>query len=311
MKWAKQKSDSAIAARDSFTNPHNVGYSANRSFFLFLLLSIILLFVPETVKLRLLAFPRAILLAPLNIALRVFSEASNLRQENSRLAALATRLQIENAYLKEHLQQKSGELVLPDVTLLKAQIVGRDREAMVCYLLLNKGETSGIKINMPVITELGIVGKVIQTSPLQSLVETILSKDSKIAALDQRSRVTGVVTFNSANRLRLNYIIPEADVQVGDTIVSSGLGGVFPKGLLIGTVIKVDNPPAAKGSELFKDILLKPCVNIYALEVVYVIVGGVKPEPPEIKTINKKSKADFEKTLKQFKIEPPIEIKIR
>lgn len=273
----------------------------NRLFLLFLVLSIILLFISGQVKLNLLTYPRTILLAPLNITLRFFSNIHNLKQENSRLALLATRLQVENANLKEVLRNGNVELNSAESPIIKSQIIGRDKETMGHYLLLDRGETAGIKINMPVITERGIVGKVIQVSPFQSLVETMLSQDSKIAALDQRSRVNGVVTTFKYNWLKLNYVTPDADIKIDDTIISSGIGGVFTKGLLIGTVRKVDN----RTRDLFKDISLQPFVNIYAIEAVYIITSSTKPARGETLSTN----ADWKKTLRENKIEPPLEIK--
>jgi rod shape-determining protein MreC len=282
-------------------------FGGNRLFLLFLLISIILHFVPGAVKTRVLAYPRAILLAPLNIALRFFTDFYSLRQENTKLSMLSTQLQMENAALKEILRNKVSEFSLPRFSMKRAQIIGRDRETMGCFILLDQGESAGIKINMPVITEFGVVGKVIQTSPLQSLVETMLSRDSKIAALNQRGRVNGVVTAQGTNKLKLNYVMPEADIRIGDTIISSGIGGVFPKGFLIGTVTKIDNSPQG----LFKDIIIKPFVNIYAIEATYVITGEIKPEAPKIKAEPEKVKTEWEKALKQIEIEPPLEIKIR
>lgn len=279
-------------------------------FVIFFWLSIIFLLIPGRVKIHWFALPRTIILAPLNITLNFFNNITNLKQENYRLTELATRLQIENAKLKEIIRKQNLKINLPNVGLLKAQIIGRDRETMGGYLLLDKGAIAGVKNNMPVITELGIVGKVIETELLQSLVETMLSKDSKIAGMNQRTRVNGIVALSPEKRgLCLNYIPTEAEIQIGDTIVSSGIGGIFPKGLLIGTVIKINKPKEA----LFQEILLKPSVNIYALEDVYIVTGGLTPldqsYPKPIKS--EKLKTDWEKALEKLKIEPPLEIKIR
>jgi rod shape-determining protein MreC len=282
-------------------------FVGNHWFFILLLVSIIFLIIPGNIKLRLFEVPRSILLAPLNITIRLFTNFSNLNQENKRLSLLATELQIENNALREQLYKRGSEFVKPGYTMQRAQINGRDRETMSNFLLIDQGESAEIKTNLPVINEAGIVGKVIQTARWQSLVETMLSPDSKIAALDQRSRILGVVTAHKDNRLKMNYVTPDADIQIGDTIISSGIGGVFPKGLLIGTVTKIENRPTIDG--LFKEIIIKPFVDIYAIETVYLITGGSKPEPP--KSRPKTEMTDWEKLLKQMKIEPPIEIKIR
>lgn len=282
-------------------------FAGNHWFFILLLVSIIFLIIPGNIKLRLFEVPRSILLAPLNITIRLFTNFANLDQENKRLSLLATELQIENVALKEQLLRKGSEFVKPGYTMQRAQINGRDRETMSNFLLIDQGESVEIKTNLPVISEAGIVGKVIQTAHWQSLVETMLSPDSKIAALDQRSRILGVVSSHKGNRLKMNYVTPDADIQIGDTIISSGIGGVFPKGLLIGTITKIDNRPMVEG--LFKEIIIKPFVDIYAIETVYLITGGTKPEIPKIQP--KAEMTDWEKLLKQMKIEPPIEIKIR
>jgi rod shape-determining protein MreC len=297
----------AISEKKHPINRGSLRVGENRLFLLFLVVSIILLFISGQTKLNLLTYPRTILLAPLNITLRFFSNIHDLKQENSRLALLATLLQVENASLKEVLRSKNAELTSAESHIIKSQIIGRDKETMGHYLLLDKGESSGIKINMPVITEQGIVGKVIQVSPFQSLIETMLSQDSKIAALDQRSRVNGVVTTFKYNWLKLNYVTPDADIKIDDTIISSGIGGVFTKGLLIGLVRKVDN----RTRDLFKDISLQPFVNIYAIEAVYIINITAKPaEVPEAPSVgNPSTNADWEKTLRENKIEPPLEIK--
>ncbi len=282
-------------------------FAGNHWFFILLLVSIIFLIIPGNIKLRLFEVPRSILLAPLNITIRLFTNFANLDQENKRLSLLATELQIENVALKEQLLRKGSEFVKPGYTMQRAQINGRDRETMSNFLLIDQGESVEIKTNLPVISEAGIVGKVIQTAHWQSLVETMLSPDSKIAGLDQRSRILGVVSSHKGNRLKMNYVTPDADIQIGDTIISSGIGGVFPKGLLIGTITKIDNRPMVEG--LFKEIIIKPFVDIYAIETVYLITGGTKPEIPKIRP--KAEMTDWEKLLKQMKIEPPIEIKIR
>lgn len=310
MNWHSSVNPSASqrTIRGGITN-YRFLISGNHLFFIFLLISVVLLFISGSIKLRLLAYPRAFLLAPLNISVRFFSNIATLKQENARLKELSAQLQIENATLKEMIRHLSGELPSLEIATLgrlRAQIVGRDQTTLGSYLLLDKGEMAGVKINMPVITELGIVGKVIQTSSLQALVETMLSKDSKIAALDQRSRITGVVTVDRGNRLKLNYVTLEADIQIGDTIISSGLGGVFPKGLLIGQVIRTTD--RSETNALFKEILLKPFVDISAIEAVYVItktdVNFEQLKPKRLKT-------DWEKTLERLRIEPPLEIKIR
>jgi len=130
-----------------------------------------------------------------------------------------------------------------------------------------------------VTTEAGLVGKIVHHEAPLARVRTLWDQLSRVAAHDQRSRATGIVAWESGPNLLLTFVPPSADILPGDSIVSSGWGGVFPKGLRIGAVARVDTIPDAD----FLSIAITPTVRVDLLEQVFVVrpdveEGGPAPE---------------------------------
>ena len=119
----------------------------------------------------------------------------------------------------------------------------------------------------PVIAEQGIVGRVMECSAKYSRVLMISDADSSVSGVDVRSRVNGVVQGTGLGPLRLSFVSPLEDIQVGDRIVSSGLGGVFPKGYALGTVVKMET----SDNRLSMDIELAPAVDLGVLDYVFIL----------------------------------------
>jgi len=176
--------------------------------------------------------------------LNAIRELRNLQQEVSRL-------QLENQSLHMELSnQKSleSELTrLKEVLQIKAKLPHRAKIAHIIAhdpskwnksFVIDLGSEDGIEIDSPVISEQGIVGRVLDVTAKHSRVLLLSDKESSISGIDQRSRVTGIVLGTSRNELRYGYVSTNEDVQNDDLIVSSGLGGIYPKGYSIGTVVK-------------------------------------------------------------------------
>jgi rod shape-determining protein MreC len=124
---------------------------------------------------------------------------------------------------------------------------------------------------MPALTAHGVVGKIIETNVTQSIIETALSPGLKISALDQRSRVNGIIEYSNLSNLRFKYAFAESDIQAGDTIITSGLGGIFPRGLNIGTVIKKQPDP----TRFFQYVEVKPSVNFNTLDEIFILTNKI------------------------------------
>jgi rod shape-determining protein MreC len=121
---------------------------------------------------------------------------------------------------------------------------------------------------MPVVNADGVVGRLVSVSPNYSKVLLIIDQNSAVDCIIQRSRDEGIVKGLTAKLCVLEYMLKTSDVVVGDKVVTSGLGRVYPKGLPVGKVLEVVNIPG----ELFKDIKVVPMVDFSKLEELLVIL---------------------------------------
>jgi rod shape-determining protein MreC len=169
----------------------------------------------------------------------------------------------ENQRLKNLLEFRK---TLPNI-IISAQIIGKDATSWFRSILLNKGTRDGVKVNHPVVTHQGLVGKVIRTTPSTSLVELITDKNSRVAALIQKNRAEAILYGKSSPICVLEYLDRDVDIQQGDYVISSGMGGIFPKGLTLGIISKVGK----KSYGLFQYVEVTPLVPFSMLEEVLVL----------------------------------------
>lgn len=197
----------------------------------------------------------------------------NLKRENVALRKMVAELRKENNLLMEkaiaserlrNLLQFSKKI--PRSTL-PAQIIGIDPSSWFRTILIDKGTKHGVNRGMAVVSPEGIVGHVLQTSPHYSKVLLITDFNSSVDAIVQRSRAKGLVEGNGDNRCRLKYAERTQDIQPGDRVITSGLGGRYPKGLMIGTISKIQKK--SYGLFQYAEIMLN--VNFGKLEEVFVI----------------------------------------
>ncbi len=193
------------------------------------------------------------------------NENKFLRESNIRLSvelAALKEIKIENQRLKKLLNFKS---VFP-YSLISAKIVNKSLIQSRNTLTINVGESEGVKVGMPVITDDGLVGRVISTSNGYSIVQIILNKDLKISVKNQRSRVDGILSFDGTSNLTVMNVRKNADVNEGDIFVTSDYSSNFPSGIPVGIVSESGNL-----DNLFKKIILTPLVNFELLEEVFVL----------------------------------------
>lgn len=159
--------------------------------------------------------------------------------------------------------------------LLPAQLVAFDPSGWFQTILIDKGTNDGVVRDMAVVSAEGLVGRVIGVSNHHAKVLLILDGNSAVDAYIQRSRARGVLVGLGLELCLLKYVQRNEDVQVGDKVISSGMGGVFPKGLLVGTVQEV-----VRGSSgLFQRVEVEPAVNFGRLEEVLVVIQSPPEEP--------------------------------
>jgi rod shape-determining protein MreC len=167
--------------------------------------------------------------------------------------------------------------------LLPAELVAFDPSGWFQTILIDKGSNDGVAQDMAVVSAEGLMGRVIGVSSRHAKVLLIVDANSAVDALIQRSRVRGVLVGLGRDLCLLKYVQRNEDVQVGDRVISSGMGGVFPKGLLLGTVQEV-----VRGSSgLFQRVEVEPAANFSRLEEVMVVIQP-PPEEPSLKGARKR-----------------------
>ncbi len=198
----------------------------------------------------------------------------NVRRENAALKREIDALKMENSRYREQLftherlkslLQFKQSLNIPAVA---AQVIGLDPTGWFKSVIIDKGTSTGVKVDMPVVNAAGVVGRVVSVSPHYAKILLLVDQNSSVDSLIQRSRERGMVRGLRVDACTLDYMVKTSDVREGDNVVTSGLGGVFPKGLTIGKVILVEDIPG----DLFKHITVKPAVDFSKLEEVLVIL---------------------------------------
>ncbi len=208
------------------------------------------------------------------------------RQENLLLEKELELLKIENSRYQELLlaNQRLQKLLNfrenTDEPVLPARVIGWDSSGLFKSIILDKGENDGLRINMPVVNSEGAVGRVVSVSPRYAQVLLITDQNSAVDGLVQRSRGRGMVKGTGSGECYFDYVIKTCDIEEGDTIVTSGLGRIFPKGLYLGKVKRINDSP----NKLFKDVRVTPAVDLSKLEEVLIVLrsGFVPSRRPEI-----------------------------
>ena len=201
-------------------------------------------------------------------------ESRRLRRENAALNGLLNSYRegyLEGMRLRELLNLKDG---LQHRTVA-ARVIDNDRASLFKTILINKGTTEGLRVGLPVLSGQGVVGRIIETSWHASRVLLLIDENSNIDALIQRSRTQGILQGAGAAGCNLKYISRAENVQTGDVVLSSGMAGVFPKGLLLGFVT------GTSGTEggLFQKIDVASAVDFGKLEEVLIPIPDAGPQP--------------------------------
>ncbi|MCX6340294.1 MAG: rod shape-determining protein MreC [Candidatus Aureabacteria bacterium] len=193
-----------------------------------------------------------------NIALRW--KAKELSREVAELRDLKN----ENRRLRRLLDFKESS----SHRLLPAQVVGRDARHWYSGVVIDRGTRDGVRPDMAVIDDEGVVGKVVESAPEMSTVLLIVDKRSRIGSVVERTRENGVLEGTSFNTCRLSYLPRRAEIRAGDRVLTSGMGGIYPKGLYVGECIGVYEGEYG----LYTCADISPGVNFSTLEEVLVLI---------------------------------------
>lgn len=198
----------------------------------------------------------------------------NVSKKNERLQLEIERLVNEKNDLIERISKQkriTGLMVYQEShkkESLVATVIGRAATQWSKVVFINKGTEHGVRTHSAVVTNSGVIGQVIQAGPITSKVLLTIDSRSAVDSIFQDSRVSGVVVGTGEKQCRIKFVPNTAEIKVGDQVLSSGLGGIFPKGLVIGTVSKVNR----KKRGLFQEITLVPGSDLSNLEEVLVFL---------------------------------------
>ena len=198
---------------------------------------------------------------------KLATEKRRLEAEVDRLKARNSRLQeayLENVRLRQLLDLRAN---LPHKTIT-ATIIGSGPSDWLASVLLDKGRADGVPPKSPVVSGAGMVGQVYTVTAHTANVLLIVDRNSGVGGMIQRSRETGILKGTGRGDCTMEYMRAAADVRPGDQVISSGLGSIFPKGLLIGTVTSVKRDDYNTTTSVEID----PAVDFNRLEEVLVIV---------------------------------------
>lgn len=194
-------------------------------------------------------------------------------EENNELKKRVAFLEEELAHTKEASEQNKRlrsllALEVPEYTKIVAEVsvIRFGPLAIADTLLINKGSSHSIKMYAPVLVSTGLVGRIIRLSTNNAVVLPITAPDSKLAVITRGSRVSGIIVGNGGNKeLAMLYVPRSVAISVGEEIITSGVDGVFPKGIPVGVVTSVED------EDLFHVIRVKPFIDIHSLEEVIVL----------------------------------------
>lgn len=217
-----------------------------------------------------------------------FSSIANLRSaqsENDALKEEVQRLQVDLQESKDLVAENERLRGLLDLKeegrykTLFARIIGRDPSIWFDSSIVNRGSMNGVKLNMPVVTKDGLVGRVTAVSPLTAQVDLITRDKSGVGGVVGEisgSNALGVVAGSSkSNLVEMRYVAGSTDVQVGQVVYTSGQDGIFPPGLKIGEIVEVVSGSATTPHKIF----IRPSAGIDSMQEVAILL--YEPPRPE------------------------------
>ena len=215
------------------------------------------------------------------------AEISHLHEQNKQLREEVELLRAQNLTASEYASENQRlrnllgyKQAAVQFDLVAASVIGRESASWSSVIIINRGTLDGVANNMAVVTEMGLVGHVMEAGINSSKVQLLLDPRSSVGTLIQRpeSRVAGIVEgdIKNPNFPKMVNIPKDSDVQVNDMIVTSGFGGVYPKGIVVGKIIEIHNEEGG----LLKYGVIDTSVDFQKLEDVAVIVAS-REAPPE------------------------------
>jgi len=239
---------------------------------LLIVISLILLFSNDNSQIRYLRAVAVGFIGTIQSGLSAVPNVFEIQKENEFLRAKNIELSNELSALKEsrleniRLKKMLGIQNKGISGVVSAGIVNKSLVQSRNTITLDVGESDSVKINMPVITDDGLVGRIVSTSDNYSIAQILYNRNLSISVKIQRSRVDGILNYDGSGNLLINNVPKSADVKTGDVVITSEYSNYFPAGIPVGTVVEEGNL-----DNLFKKIIIKPHVSFTGLEEVFVL----------------------------------------
>ena len=205
--------------------------------------------------------------------LKAIAEFKRVEEENKELREKFEITYQENTILKEKLiayDRLKKLLELKETfsyEMIPSLVIGREPGNWFNSIIIDKGTIDGVEKNMAVATHRGLVGRVLSANSRTAKILLILDQRSAVGGMTQRSRDIGVVKGSESNYCYIEYLSNDADVKINDVVITSGLGSIFPKGIIIGKIVGIKK----ESHDLFQKVILRPEVDFTKLEEVFVV----------------------------------------
>lgn len=203
-------------------------------------------------------------------------DVARLRQRLSELETENAQLQSEIIDLKQEVNETRVLAALvdfrrerPENEMVTATVIGRDTKPFLQYVIINRGSDDGLRRGMPVVTQQGLVGRVVAVTAQAARVQLITDASSRVNVKMESSEAEAVMQGSITGDIHLDMIPQSADIQEGELILTSGLGGNYPANLPVGQVTGI----RARETDLFKTASVQPVVDFRQLEIVLVITN--------------------------------------
>ncbi len=238
--------------------------------FLFILIGIILFWGDTEDRISKANFLSSTIFYPFSVSLNEFHNITALKETNKTLREELANKELEKIQLQNKLSRLSSSKIqfpLPDSEFVMADIIGYSGNFQDRNIIIDKGSMHGIKVNYPVISNNGIVGKVVVVARNYSIILPLTHQEFKVAVLDQSKGIQGLLENDVYGNTYISMIKLDSEVGIGDTVVTSNISRIFPKGFPVGTVAKL----LETQDNLYLKAIINTYTNIRNLDYVYVL----------------------------------------
>lgn len=253
-----------------------------RGILLVLALLLVLITLPLSKSSAIRSSAYSVLQAPITFSGTIVQTVADLfhfkrnADENRSLKKILSKAESKSFYSEELLRENARlvkllslrQTIPPHVRrTVFCRVIGRSSASWNRIFLIDKGTRQGVHPNMLVLSDISVVGKVVETGPSVSKVLLITDPNAKVGALIQRTRDHGVLYGTSAGECRMKYLPVESQIKKGDVVETAGLGGYFPKGLMVGRVERTWKEPG----QIYQVAAIRPVTDLDRLEEVAVV----------------------------------------